>query len=270
MVDTEVAQGRTEKYRGQLTVEEFLLVELMAGALDQFQLIDKTVVLVTQVGTGLVGVEFLDDFDFSAFVAMTGGVHNDVVARQVINTLEVAVATNRPGDRRRLDFEYGFNFVQQLDRIADVPVKFVDETDDRCITQTANVHQGDGARFDTFTAIEHHQSRVDGGQRTVGVFREVFVARGVEQVDHVVAIRELHDRRGNRDTPLFLHFHPVGGGMAVGLSRFHRTGDSNRLTHQQELFGDGGLTRIGVGNNGESAAFRDFGGLVGHGKSPDD
>ena len=58
--------------------------------------------------------------------------------------------------------------------------------------------------------------------------------------------------------------------MAVGLSRFHRTGDSNRLTHQQELFGDGGLTRIGVGNNGESAAFRDFGGLVGHGKSPDD
>ncbi|MNP78928.1 hypothetical protein D3C76_1766540 [compost metagenome] len=56
--------------------------------------------------------------------------------------------------------------------------------------------------------------------------------------------------------------------MAVGLSRFHRTGNGNGLAHQQQLFGDGGFTRIRVGNNGEGAAFRDFGGLVGHGKSP--
>lgn len=27
--------------------------------------------------------------------------------------------------------------------------------------------------------------------------------------------------------------------------------------------------KVGVGNDGESAALRDFGGLVGHGKSPD-
>jgi len=222
------------------------------------------------MGAGFIGVELFDDFGFGTFMTMTGGVDDDVVVCQVVNTLEVTVATNRPGDRCSLDFQDCFDLVQQLDRVANIAVEFVDKADDRRVTQTANVHQGDGTWLNTFTAVEHHQRRVDRSQCAVGVFREVFVARGVEQVDHVVAIRELHDRRGNRNTPLFLHFHPVGGGMAVGLSRFHRTGDSNRLTHQQELFGDGGLTRIGVGNNGESAAFRDFGGLVGHGKSPDD
>ncbi|MNJ46906.1 hypothetical protein D3C77_420480 [compost metagenome] len=57
--------------------------------------------------------------------------------------------------------------------------------------------------------------------------------------------------------------------MAVGFTRLHRTGNGDRLAHQQKLLGDGGLTGVGVGNNGESAALRDFGGLVGHGKSPD-
>ncbi len=268
VVDTEVAQGGTEEHRRQLAVEEFLLVELVAGALHQFQLVDKPVVLVTQVGAGFVGVELLDDFHIGTFVAVAGGVHNDVVVGQVVHALEVAVATNRPGDRRGLDLQDGFDFVQQFDRVADVTVEFVDKADNRRIPQAAHVHQRDGAGLDAFTAVEDHQRRVHRRQGAVGVFGEVFVARGVEQVDHVVAIRELHDRRGNGNTTLLFHFHPVGGGMAVGFTGFHRAGHRDRLAHQQQLFGDGGFTGIGVGNNGESAAFRDFGGLVGHGKSP--
>ncbi len=207
-------------------------------------------------------------FGFGAFVTVAGGVDNDVVVGQVVHALEVAVATDRPGDRRGLDLQHCFDFVEQLDRVADVAVEFVDEADDRRVAQAADVHQRDGARLDALTAVEDHQGRVHRGQGAVGVFGEVFVARGVEQVDHVIAIRELHDRRGNGNTPLFLHFHPVGGGMAVGFAGFHRAGHCDRLAHQQELLGDGGFTGIGVGNNGESAAFRDFGGLVGHGKSP--
>ncbi len=268
MVDAEVAQGGTEEHRGQLAVEELLLVELMAGALHQFQLVDETVVLVTQVGAGFVGVELFNDLGFGAFMTVASGVDNDVVVGQVVHALEVAVATNRPGNRRGLDLQDGFDFIQQLDGVADIAVEFVDETDNRRVTQTAHVHQRDGTWLDAFTAVEHHQRRVHRGQGAVGVFGEVFVPWGVEQVDHVLAIRELHDRRGNGNTPLFFHFHPVGGGMAVGFARFHRAGYRDRLAHQQQLFGDGGFTGIGVGNNGESAAFRDFGGLVGHGKSP--
>lgn len=258
MVDTEVAQRRTEEHRGQLAVEEFLLVELMAGALHQLQLLDKTVVLVAQVGAGLVGVELLDDFGFGAFMTMPGGVDDDVIVGQVVHALEVAIAADRPGNRRGLDLQDRFDLVEQFDRVADVTVEFVDEADDRRVPQTADVHQGDGPWLDAFTAVEDHQRRVHRREGAVGVFGEVFVARGVEQVDHVIAIRELHDRRGNGNTPLFFHFHPVGGGMAVGLARFHRAGHRNRLAHQQELFGDGGLTGIGVGNNGKRASGVDF------------
>ena len=240
----------------------------MAGALHQLQLIDEAIVFITQMRAGFVGVELLDDFHIGTLVTVTGGVHNDVVIGEVINALEVAVATDRPGDRRRLDLQDRFDFVEQFDRVADVTVEFVDEADNRRVTQTADVHQRDGPWLYTLTTVKNHQRRVDRRQGAVGVFGEVFVTRGVEQVDHVIAIRELHDRRGNRDTTLLFHFHPVGGGMAVGLARLHRAGNRNRLAHQQELLGDGGLTGIGVGNNGESAAFRDFGGLFGHGKSP--
>jgi hypothetical protein len=148
MVDTEVAQRRTEEHRGQLTVEE-LLVELVAGALHQFQLLDETLVLVAQVGAGFVGVELLDDLGFGALVTVTGGVDNDVVVGQVVHALEVAVATDRPGDRRGLDLQHRFDLVEQFDRVADVAVEFVDEADDRRVAQTADVHQGDGPRLYT-------------------------------------------------------------------------------------------------------------------------
>ncbi|RMO66656.1 hypothetical protein ALQ39_00548 [Pseudomonas amygdali pv. eriobotryae] len=269
MVDAEVAQRGAEKQRGQLAVDEFLLVELVAGTLHQFQLLDKAVVLVTQMGAGFVRIELLDDFGFRTLVAMTCCVHNDVVVGQVIDTLEVPVATNRPGDRRSLDLEYGFDFIKQLDRVADVAVELVDETDDRRVAQAADIHQRNGAWLDAFTAVEDHQRRVNGCQGAVGVFGEVFVTRCVEQVDHVLAIRKLHHGCGDGNTALFLHFHPVGCGMTVGFTRLDRTGDRNGLAHQQEFFRDGGFTRIRVGNNGESAAFRDFGGLLGHGKSPE-
>src|SRR3712207_8234780 len=48
------------------------------------------------------------------------------------------------------------------------------------------------------------RSRVDGGQRAVGVFREILVARRVEQVEGHTLPLEGHDRRGHRDAALLL------------------------------------------------------------------
>ncbi len=264
MVDAEVAQCGAEEHRRHLAFEEGVLVELVAGALDQLQLLDEIVVHVAQVRAGLVGIELVDDPRLDAFVAMTGHEDDDAVLGQVVHALEVAIAADRPGDRRGLDLQYRLDLVEQLDRVADVAVELVDETDDRRIPQAAHVHQRDGARLHTFTAVEHHQRRIHRGQGAIGVFGEVLVARGVEQVDHVLAVGELHHRGGDGDAALLLHFHPVGGGVAVGFARLHRTGDGDRLAHQQQLFGDGGLARIGVRDDGEGTALRDFGGLSGH------
>lgn len=43
--------------------------------------------------------------------------------------------------------------------------------------------------------------------------------------------------------------------MLAGATAFYGTGGLNRLSEQQHLFGDGGLTGIRVRNNGKSAAF---------------
>ncbi len=196
---------------------------------------------------------------------MARRVDDDVVISQVIHALEVAVAADRPGDRGCLDLQDRFDLVEQFDGVADVAVELVDKADDGGVAQPADVHQRDGARLNAFTTVEDHQCRVHSSQGAVGVFREVFVAGGVEQVDHMLAVGELHHRGGDGDAALLFHFHPVGGRVTVGFARLHGTGHGNGLAHQQQLLGDGGLARVGVGNDGEGAALRDFGGLRGHG-----
>ncbi|MCY1218841.1 hypothetical protein D9M72_307930 [compost metagenome] len=240
----------------------------MAGALHQFQFLDEALVEVAQVGAGLIRVELVDHLHLGALVTVAGGVDDDLVLGQVVHALEVLVAADRPGDGRSLDLQHRFDLVEQFDGVADVTVQLVDEADDGRVAQAADVHQGNGARLDALAAVKDHQRRVHRGQGAVGVFGEVFVAGGVEQVDHVLAVGELHHRGGDGDAALLFHLHPVGGGMTVGFTRLHGTGHGDGLAHQQQLFGDGGLTGVGVGNDGEGAAFRDFGGLDGHGLMP--
>ncbi len=258
LINTEVTQCGTKEYRCHLALDEGVLIKLVAGALHQFQLFNEVVVQVAQVRASFVGVQAVDDLLLGALVAVARHIDDDLVFSQVIHALEVAVAANRPGDRRGLDVQDRFDLVEQLDWVADVAVEFVDEADDGRVAQTAHVHQRNGTRLNTLTAVQHHQRRVHRGQGAVGVFREVFVAGGVEQVDHGVAIGELHHRGGHRNAPLLFHRHPVGGGVAVGFARLDRTGHADRLAHQQQAFGDGGLTRIRVGDDGEGAPLGDF------------
>ncbi len=264
MADAEVAQRGTEEHRGHLALQVFLEVELVTGPLDQFQFLHEAVVQVAQQGAGLVAVQALDDALFGALVAVARRIDVNAVVGQMIDTLEIAVAADRPGDGRGLDAQHLFDLVEQLDGVADIAVEFVDEADDRRVAQTADIHQGDGAWLHTLAAVDHHQRAVHRGEGAVGVFGEVLVAGGVEQVDHVLAVGELHHRGGDGNPALLLHGHPVGSGVAVGFARFHRAGDFDGLAHQQQALGDGGLARVGVGNDGEGTALRDFGGLCSH------
>jgi len=51
--------------------------------------------------------------------------------------------------------------------------------------------------------------------------------------------------------------------VARGLAGLDRAGDLDRARKQQELFGQRGFTRVGVGNDGKSPAAPGFVG-VGH------
>ena len=173
----------------------------------------------------------------------------------MINPFKQLAAADRPGNRRAADFQLIFDFIQQFHRIADITVEFVHKGENRRIAQTGNFHQLTGTIFDAFRRIDNHQTAVNRRQGTVSIFGEVFVPRGIQQVNQAVMVRELHHRGGNRDPTLLFHFHPVGFSMLAGTTALHGTCGLNRLSEQQHFFSDGGLTGIRVRNNGKSAAF---------------
>jgi hypothetical protein len=77
------------------------------------------------------------------------------------------------------------------------------------------------------------------------------VTGGVEKVDHMVAVAELQDGRGDGDAPLLLESHPVGRDLAAPGSGLHRSSLGHGPRIEQELLGEGGLTGVGVADDGE-------------------
>ena len=170
---------------------------------------------------------------------------------------EVAGDAHRPGHRRGDQVDLGLDLVEQLERLAARAVPLVDEGQQGQLPLPAHVEQLQGLGLDALGRVEDHDRGVGGGQHPVGVLREVAVARGVEEVDHAVAVGELQDRGGDRDAPLLLERHPVGGRGAparAGLDRPRLLGEGPAV--EQELLGEGGLPRVGVADDGERAAAR--------------
>src|SRR5574344_2298332 len=145
MIDAKVAQCSSEEYRRHLAGQIGIVVKLVASTLYQFQLFDKAVVHAAQQRPCFVTVQSLNDFFFGTFMAVAGRIDINAVVGQMVDTFEFTVATNRPSDWGGLDVQYLFNFVQQLNRVANVAVQLVDEADDGRVTQTTDVHQSNGA-----------------------------------------------------------------------------------------------------------------------------
>ena len=49
------------------------------------------------------------------------------------------------------------NVRQKIDRVADIPIHFIDEAEDWRVAQPRHIHQFDGAILYTFSAIDNHQ-----------------------------------------------------------------------------------------------------------------
>ena len=203
-------------------------------------------------------VDALDDFEGAVGFFFAGFEQHDLVVQQVIHAAEVLAHADRPGDGRALDLQHRFKFVEQIQRIARLAVHLVHEGDDGRIAHAADSQQLDRLRFHALGRIDHHQRRVDRRQHAVGIFREVLVARGVEQVDDVAAKFELHHRGGDGNAALLLDLHPVRRRVAARFTRLDGTGHLDRARKQQQFFRQRGLTRIRVGNDAEGAAARHF------------
>ncbi len=262
----EVVHRRAEEHRrlppGQILVH----LERRRGALHQLE-------FLAQLAHGFVAdllqqarrVEALEDGRILPREILAGLEDVHFVQHQVIHALQPLAHPDRPGHRRAGNAQHRLHLVQQLDRRAALAIELVDEGHDRRVAQPAHLHQLDRAFFHTLGAVDHHQRRIHRGQHAVGVFGEVRVARRVEQVDDLALVRKLHHRRGHRDAALLLQRHPVRCRMPRRLAPLHRPGHLDRAAEQQQLFGQRGLARVRVTDDGEGAAAAGFLQMGGHG-----
>ena len=146
------------------------------------------------------------------------------VLDQVDHALEVFALADRDEEGVGVALELLADVVDGAEVIGTGAVHLVDEGDarDAVLVHLApdglrlGLHAGDGAENGD-RAIEHAERAFDLG-------REVHVARGVDDVDAMVDVREMaflglpaggDGGRGDRDATLAFLFHPVGGGGAV-------------------------------------------------------
>jgi len=255
----EVVDRTAEKDRGLASLEILFMVKGIGRALQQFDVLAQLVGGVFAHQAVQLGIVQVVDHDAVLGPGvLAGGEQGDLLAVQVVDALEPLAHADRPAERHAFDLQLFLDVGQEVQRLHALAVELIDEGDDRGVAHPADLHQLGGLSFDALGAVDHHQGRVHGGQHPVGVFGEVLMAGGVEQVDLVVAVIEFHHRGGHRDAALLFNRHPVAGGVDCGFARFDRPRHLDGAAEQQQLFGEGGLAGVGMADNAEGAALLYF------------
>ena len=175
---------------------------------------------------------------------------------QVVDAHELRLAMHRPGHRAAGQAKIAFHVPDQLQRIRAGAIALVDEGDDGNAPTAADVEQLPSAFFDPLAVVEQHDGAVGGDEGPVGVFPEVLVAGGVQQVDVPARPLELQHTGGDGNAPLLLQLHPVRGGVPLGAPGLDRPGQVDRPPVEEELFRQRGLARVGVADDGKGSAAR--------------
>ena len=131
------------------------------------------------------------------------------------------------------------------------------------VAHDADLEELAGLRLDALGGVDDHDGGVGGHEGPIGVLGEVLVAGGVEDVDAEAVVLELQHGGGHGDAALLLDLHPVGDGGAGVLLPLDLTGLGDGPAVEQELFGEGRLTGVGVGDDGEGPSPLDLGSIFG-------
>ena len=193
MADAEVVEGGSEEDGGLLPGQVGVFAEGMAGAAHEFDLFAQGIGHAAQRLIQFRVVKARQDGAFPGLGLLVGPIEGDGVLIEVVDALELVAHANGPGDGGALDVEDIFHFVEEVDGRPTIAVEFVDEGDDGGVAQLADPHEFFGALFDASGDVDDHQCRVDRGEGAVGVFGEVGMSGGVEQVDDAFPIGKLHD-----------------------------------------------------------------------------
>ena len=203
----------------------------------------------------------IQPFDEFGFLSKLFGARfkaHQMILTKIKHAAERLSHADRPGNRHALQLEHGFDFAEQIQRVAHFTIKLVDERDDRRVAHAADIQKLDRLSFDALGRVNDHDGGVHGRENTIRILGEVLVARRVEQIDDVILVFELHHGTRYRDAALLFHFHPVACGMARSLAPLDSTGHLNGAAEEQQFFRQGRFTRVRVRNNGKSATTAHF------------
>ena len=180
------------------------------------------------------------------------------LAQEIEHAAKTLAHPDRPAHRRAVDAEHAFDLLEERDRRTNLAVHLVDECDDGRSAEPAYFQQLDRLRLDPLCRVDHHHRGIDRGQHAIGVFREVLVAGGVEEIDRVTFVVELHHGARHRDSALLLDFHPIGRRMPPALARLDGAGHLDRAAVEQQLFRQRRLPGVRVRNDRERPALGDI------------
>ena len=267
-LDAEVGEGAAEEDGRELAVRHGVEVELVTGAVEQLDVVHKVAVVlgtdkVVKRGVAQLGLDLGN---------LLGGVgvarafkREHMTALAIEHATEVAAVADGPVHGIGADAQHRLDLLHELERVAALMVELVDEGEDRDVAQGTHTEQLLGLRLDALCSVDHHDCRVGSHERAVRVLGKVLVTRGVEDVDANTVVVELQDRGGDGNAARLLDVHPVGHRMLGRALALDRAGRLNAARVQQELLGKGGLTCVGVRNDGKSATRGDFVGQARHG-----
>ena len=126
------------------------------------------------------------------------------------------------------------------------------------MAQGADLEQLDGLGLDALGRVDDHNGGVRCHQGAVGILREVLMSRRIQNVDALARVVELQHRGGDGNTALLLDVHPVGHGVLGALLALDGACLIDGSTVQQQLFGERGLTGVGVADDCKRPTALDF------------
>ena len=233
-----------------------LQVEFIAGRLQQLQLLEGLIQQLRLHQATAAGLLHSQSLLLRGAPPLGPLKQDHLLAAAVDHTAETVAAADGPIHRPAGQAQVLLDFIQQIQGLPPRAIHLVDEGEDRNAPHAAHLEQLAGLRLEALRGVLEHHRVIGGRQGAVGVLRKVLVAGGVQQVDRAAAVVELQHRGGDRDAPLLLQLHPVGGDLALLPLGLHRPSLLDRTAVEQQLFGEGGLAGVGVGNDREVAAPR--------------
>ena len=256
---TEVIHRAAEENGRQFSRADILDIETRAGAVEQFQ-------VFADFRIHVVGQRVFHRVIFNAPHVNRRAIHaaGDALKQMhlllltVEDALKILPVAQRPVQRKRRDAEHPLQLIHQVQRRTRGPVQLVHESEDRHASPAADFKELQRLRLDALARIDHHHRRIHRREHAVRVLREILVPRRVEQVHHAIPVFKLQHRRRHRDPALLLQLHPVTRRGPLVLARRHAPRELHRAAVEQELLGQRRLTRIGMRDDGKSAATRDF------------